>query len=177
MLLTSWQQVLFCRYSIKYCQPPPPILWSQSFSPGFRQILMPPVKLVTGGMVPILTGASYTVIVQPWWEWVKILKLYFHYMLSVCAQSLQSCPTLCDPVDCTLPGLSVHGILQARILEWVAISFSRGSSQPRNQNCISCIFCITVGFFTTEPQGKPICCYALYKTAYTILYLFIRSMF
>ena len=40
----------------------------------------------------------------------------------------QSRPTLCDPVDCNLPGSSVHGILQARILEWVAISFSRGSS-------------------------------------------------
>ena len=38
----------------------------------------------------------------------------------------QSCPTLCDPVDCNLPGFSVHGILQARILEWVTISFSRG---------------------------------------------------
>uniref|UniRef100_A0A8C6E430 Cytochrome c oxidase subunit 5A, mitochondrial n=1 Tax=Moschus moschiferus TaxID=68415 RepID=A0A8C6E430_MOSMO len=44
----------------------------------------------------------------------------------------QSCPTLCDPVDCSLPGFSVHGILQARILEWVTISFSRGSSQPRD---------------------------------------------
>ena len=43
----------------------------------------------------------------------------------------QSCPTLCDPVDCSLLGSSIHGILQARILEWVAISFSRGSSQPR----------------------------------------------
>ena len=41
----------------------------------------------------------------------------------------QSCPTLCDPVDCSLPGFSVHGILQARILEWVTISFSRGSSR------------------------------------------------
>ena len=40
----------------------------------------------------------------------------------------QSCPTLCDPMDCSLPGSSVHGIFQARILEWVAISFSRGSS-------------------------------------------------
>ena len=45
----------------------------------------------------------------------------------------QSCPTLCDPMDCNRPGSSVHGILQARILEWVAISFSRGSSQPRDQ--------------------------------------------
>ena len=40
----------------------------------------------------------------------------------------QSCPTLCNPVDCSLPGSSIHGILQARILEWVAISFSRDSS-------------------------------------------------
>ena len=44
----------------------------------------------------------------------------------------QSCPTLCDPMDCSLSGSSVHGIFQARVLEWIAISFSRGSSQPRN---------------------------------------------
>ena len=45
----------------------------------------------------------------------------------------QSCPTLCDPMDCSLPDSSVHGIVQARILEWVAIPFSRGSSWPRDQ--------------------------------------------
>ena len=44
----------------------------------------------------------------------------------MCVQSLESCPTLCDPVDCNHPGSSVHGISQARILEWVANSFSRG---------------------------------------------------
>ena len=49
----------------------------------------------------------------------------------------QSCPILCNPVDCSLPGSSVHGILQARILEWVAISFSRGSSRPRDQTRVS----------------------------------------
>ena len=49
----------------------------------------------------------------------------------------QSCPTLCDPVDCSPPGSSIHGILQARILEWVAISFSRGSSWPRDQTQVS----------------------------------------
>ena len=49
----------------------------------------------------------------------------------------QSCPTLCDPVDCILPGSFPDGILQARILEWVAISFSRGSSQPRDQTGVS----------------------------------------
>ena len=48
-------------------------------------------------------------------------------------------PTLCDPMDCSPPGSSVHGILQARILEWVVISFSRGSSQHRDQTWVSCI--------------------------------------
>ena len=51
----------------------------------------------------------------------------------------QSCLTLCDPMDCSPPGSSLHGILQTRILEWVAISFSRGLSQPRNQTWVSCI--------------------------------------
>ena len=51
----------------------------------------------------------------------------------------QSYPTLCDPMDCSPPGSSVQGILQARILEWVAISFSRGSSQPRDWTQVSCI--------------------------------------
>ena len=49
----------------------------------------------------------------------------------------QLCLTLCNPVDCSLPGSSIHGILQARILEWVAISFSRGSSRPRDRTRVS----------------------------------------
>ena len=49
----------------------------------------------------------------------------------------QLCPTLCDPMDCSLPGSSIHGIFQARILEWVAISFSRRSSRPRDSTRIS----------------------------------------
>ena len=60
----------------------------------------------------------------------------------VCAcASAQSCLTLCEPVDRSPPDLSAHGISQERILEWVAISFSRGSSRPRDQTCISCISC------------------------------------
>ena len=56
-------------------------------------------------------------------------------------------------MDPSLPGSSVHGISQARILEWVAVSFSRGSSQPKGQSLVSCI----VGrFFTSEPLGKPL---------------------
>ena len=59
-----------------------------------------------------------------------------------CAKLLQSCLTLCDPMDCSPPGSSVHGILQARILEWVAMHFSRGSSQPMDRTHISYVSCI-----------------------------------
>ena len=54
----------------------------------------------------------------------------------------QSCPTLCDPMDCSLPASSIRGIFQARMLEWVAVSFSRGSSLPRDQTCVSYVSCI-----------------------------------
>ena len=58
----------------------------------------------------------------------------------------QSCPTLCNPMGCSLPGSSVHGIFQARVLAWVAISFFRGSSQPRDRTWVSCIAgrCFTI---------------------------------
>ena len=57
------------------------------------------------------------------------------------AKSLQLCPTICDPMDCSPPGSSVHGILQARILEWVANAFSRKSSQPSDQTSVSYVSC------------------------------------
>ena len=58
------------------------------------------------------------------------------------AKFLQSCPALCDPMDCSPPGSSVPGILPARILKWVAMPSSRGSSQPRDQTRVSCVSCI-----------------------------------
>ena len=64
----------------------------------------------------------------------------------------QSCPTLRNPMDCSLPGSSVHGIFQARILECVAISLSRGSSQPTDKLTSPAL---AGRFFTTEPPGKP----------------------
>ena len=76
---------------------------------------------------------------------------YNNIHVHVCVS--QSCPALCDPMDCSPPGSSVHGILQARILQWVTIPFSRGSSWPRNWTQVSCI---AGGFFaiwaTTEAQ-------------------------
>ena len=59
----------------------------------------------------------------------------------------QSCLTL-QPMDCSLSGSFIHGIFQARMQKWVAISFSRGSSQPRDWTCVSCVSCIAGGFFT-----------------------------
>ena len=66
----------------------------------------------------------------------------------------QSCQTLCNPMDCSLSGSSVYGIFQARVLEWIAISFSRGSSRPRNQTQVSCIAgrCFTI-WATREAPG------------------------
>ena len=76
----------------------------------------------------------------------------------------QPCPTLCNAMDCSLPGFSVHGILQARILEWVTISFSRGSSLPKDWTWVSHIGgrCFTTREQQTDvfPSGllaKPLC--------------------
>ena len=81
----------------------------------------------------------------------------FHVCVCVCVcvhARAQSCPTLCDPTDCSPPGSSVHGISQVRILEWVAISFSRGSSWTRNQTQV--IPALTGGFYTTAPPEEPL---------------------
>ena len=71
-----------------------------------------------------------------------------------CVKSLQSCLTLCDPMDYHLPGSSVHGILQTRILEWVAICSSRGSSQPKDWTGVSWI---AGGFFTSWAIREALC--------------------
>ena len=72
---------------------------------------------------------------------------------------VQLCRTLCDSMDCSLPGFSVYGILQARILEWVAISYSRGSSPLRDCKLTSILSLASPAlagrFFNTEPSGKP----------------------
>ena len=72
--------------------------------------------------------------------------------LRCCCLLAKSYPTLCHPMDCSLPDSSVHGILQTRILEWVAIPFSRGSSRPRIEPESPAL---AGGFITTELSGKP----------------------
>ena len=85
----------------------------------------------------------------------------------------ESCLTLCDPMGCSPPGSSVHGILQARILEWVAISFSRGSSQSRDR---AQVFHIAADSLPTEPPGM--LTKALYdlKVDGDFFFLFLRQL-
>ena len=79
------------------------------------------------------------------------------------AKAFQLCPTFCNPVDYSPPGSSVHGILQARILEWVAISSSRGSFQAKDWTYIGS--CIAGRFFTTSITWETWClCWTLLKT-------------
>ena len=87
-----------------------------------------------------MTGLSFLSIFKP----SSLIYRFFYcydlvYYLWYESEVAQSCPTLCDLMDCSLPGSSVHGIFQARILDWVAISFSVGSSWPRDWTRISCV--------------------------------------
>ena len=74
-----------------------------------------------------------------WWNAREVLPHFLIELLSYCWKWKwsQSWPTLCDPMDCSLRGSSVHWIFKARVLEWVAISFSRGFSQPRDRTQVS----------------------------------------
>ena len=89
----------------------------------------------------------------------------------VCALWLQSCLNLWNPMDCSPPGSSVHGMLQARIPKWVGVSSSRGCSRPRDRSCVSSASCIAGKFFITEPLGKP-----KMMCSYTILSFRVRQM-
>ena len=77
-----------------------------------------------------------------------------HFVICECAHSL-SCVQLCDPTDCSLSGSSVHGISQARILEWVAISSSRDLPDPGIKPVSPASPALAGRFLTTEPQGSP----------------------
>ena len=86
-------------------------------------------------------GAVYESDTTEWLNWLTDSLLYVNIYIQHCYSKVvaQSCPTLCNPMDCSLPGSSVHGISQTRVLEWVAISFLRGSSWPRDRTWVSSI--------------------------------------
>ena len=85
---------------------------------------------------------------------MKRLKDINLIVMHVKSSPLQSSPTLCNPMDYSPPGSSVHGVLQARILEWVAISSSRGSSQSKDGTCVSYVSCTGGGFFGSGRYTK-----------------------
>ena len=94
-----------------------------------------------------------------------------NFLLSPCSTVLvaQLCLTLCDPMDCSSPGSSVHGILQARILEWVAISFSGDLPDPG----IETVSCIGGRFLLSKPPGLAYCLHSL--AFFRILYSWNHS--
>ena len=103
----------------------------------------------------------------------KILSFYYRVgttmpntELSMWSESAQSCPTLCNHMDCSLPGSSLHGILQARILEWVAISFSRGSSRLGDWTQVSCIVGRHFNLWATREDF--VVCNGEYTTIYLV---------
>ena len=119
---------------------------------------------------------------------VRILRVgfakYFKISKMEKRKVAQSCLTLCDPMDCSLPGSSVHGIFQAIVPEWIAISFCRGLSQPRDPTWVSCIVdrCFTV-WATREMYYLKFgnCfyryCYFLYNCSQTLLLLMSTTTF
>ena len=83
----------------------------------------------------------------------------------------QSCPTLCNPIDCSLPGSSVHGIFQVLVLDWIAVSFSRGSSQPRDWTQVSRIVDRRFTIWATREvliKGKELLLYSFYEASITL---------
>ena len=113
--------LVFWRIFILFSTMAAPVYISSNSSPG----------LFFSISLPILDVFVFLVIVM--------LTEYLLYLWKVKVLVAQLCLTLCDPVDYKPPGSSVHEVLQARILEWVAIPFSRGSSWPRDQTQVSCI--------------------------------------
>ena len=108
---------------------------------------------------------------------IFVLITLFEILCIIHAYSvLQSCPTLCDPMECKPLDSSVHGVIPARILEWDVISFSRGFSWPRDQSRGTCISCIVGKFFTAKPPGKlPVyyCFFFFYQLSYSCHWMFV----
>ena len=132
-----------------------------SFAHGIHQTRIlewvecpPPGELPDSGIKPLslvspaLAGGFF--ITMATWEAQKRVTsvcVCTHTHMHVCVLVAQSCPTLFNPMAYRPSGSSVHGILEARILEWVAIPFSRDSFQPRNLTQVSCISCTAGKFF------------------------------
>ena len=100
------------------------------------------------------TACIYIELIINWIPFILSTPLEIHYMIICHHLITKSCPTLSNSLDCSPPGSSVHGITQARILEWVIISFSRGSSQLRDRTRDSCV---AGGFFNHGATWEALC--------------------
>ena len=100
------------------------------------------LAIINSAAMNIGVHVSLSILVSLVW-WFEASLIYRSEKAKVLVAQL--CPSVCDPMDCSPPGSSVHGTLQAAILEWVAIPFSRGSFQPRDWTWV---FCTTDIFFT-----------------------------
>ena len=143
------------------CPSLPCVIRSEQFSPSLKILDFMPLNHSTAALLspflPLTQEAIFVDLVSDLERHEASQKLentpgfqvkdfiYCCYGQCLLDKSLQSCPTLLDSMDCSPPGSSVHGILQARILEWVALPFSRGSSWPNDSTQVSC----TAGRFFT----------------------------
>ena len=93
------------------------------------------------------------------------------------AKLLQLCPTLHDPVDCSPPGSSVHGILRTRRLEWVGMPSSRGCSQPRDQTHVSCVSCLGRWILHLSCQGSPLPLNSLPLVIRDVFFLLVQGRY
>ena len=114
---------------------------SKSFKRGIQKMVQLKVlNIITDILsitytLPKTTMHAYKITIADKKKWASYQNIRLRNKMLV----TQSCPTLCDPMDYSPPGFSVHGIFWARILEWVAISFSRESSRPRDQTHVSAL--------------------------------------
>ena len=118
--------------------------WPSESESAFEQVSqgVPSAAMARTLVCPLIFFSGHAVSI-----WSQQKGLPEHWYPYSSSMHTQLCLTLCDPFNYSLPGSSVHGILQARILEWVAISSSRGSSRPRDRPASPAV---AGGFFTTE---------------------------
>ena len=127
--------------------------WKQLISPTngcCRLERLNPNELITKDCIYHLKNRITDKIQSRERKWRKKTKWEISLFMKAKVLVAQLYPTLCNPMDCSPLGSSAHGILQARIMEWVAITFSRESSQPRDS-------ALPADSLSSEPQGKPIC--------------------
>ena len=140
------RHVLFKKICLSLWKPAPPQAWRFPLNASF--IMFPSNILWYHGNMEKSESNALTA------RWLCVcVCVYVKGCFCCCCLVTKLCPILCNPMDCSLPGSSVHGVSQARILEWVVMPSSTGSSQPRDRAHVSWL---AGGSFITEPPGKSV---------------------